>query len=177
MAVSILGSVSAWLSGSARILFVSGLDRYLPAVFGKVHPRHGTPHFALVGMGVLASALIVMSFVGKSSIREAYVTLLDMGVVLQMISYLYMFGALARIAFKHAGGKLLRFAAVSGLATTTIGMIVAFVPSRHVDSVWRFEVKMFVTCAVFLGLAAGLFGYYSHRQHDGTARAALAGAE
>ena len=177
MAVSILGSTSAWLSGSARILFVSGLDRYLPAVFGKVHPKHGTPHIALAGMGILASALIVMSFIGRSTIREAYVTLLDMGVVLQMISYLYMFGAAARVAFKPSGGKMLRFAAVSGLATTTIGMIVAFVPSRHVDSVWRFEVKMFVTCAIFLGLAAGLFGYYSHRQRNAAARAAAVGTE
>ena len=170
MAVSIIGCASAWLSGSARILFVSGLDRYLPSMFGKVHPKHGTPYVALIGMGVLASGLIVMSFVGRSTVREAYVTLLDLAVVLQMISYLYMYGALARVAFGSSSGAgfygkgRLRFAAVSGLITTTIGMIVAFVPSRHVDSVWRFELKMFVTSAVFLGVAAGLFRYYSHRR-------------
>ena len=39
----IAGIASAWLSGSARIPFVAGLDRYLPASLGKLHPRTATP--------------------------------------------------------------------------------------------------------------------------------------
>jgi amino acid transporter len=169
MFVSIVGCASAWISGSARVLFVSGLDRYLPALFGKVHPKYGTPHYALMGMAVLSSGLIGMSFGGKTSIKEAYVTLLDLSVVLQMMSYLYLYGALTVAAF----GKVwkpgvyrrttLRVAAISGLVTTSIGMVVAFVPSRQVESVWRFEFKMVATCVVFLSLAAGLFAYYSRR--------------
>src|SRR5712664_3761614 len=38
MIFAIAGSTSAWISGSARILFVSGLDRYLPRIFGRIHP-------------------------------------------------------------------------------------------------------------------------------------------
>src|SRR5262249_51579114 len=34
MAAALTGSTSAWLSGSARILFVSGIDRYLPKAVG-----------------------------------------------------------------------------------------------------------------------------------------------
>ena len=48
--ISIVGCASSWLSGCSRILFVSGLDRYLPAMFGRVHRKYGTPHIALVGM-------------------------------------------------------------------------------------------------------------------------------
>ena len=172
--VSIIGCTSAWLSGSARILFVSGLDRYLPGMFGKVHPKYGTPHVALIGMAIISSGLIGMSLIGKTSVKEAYVTLLDLSVVLQMLSYLYLYGALTWVAF----GKLwvpgvyqrstLRVAAVSGLITTSIGMIVAFVPSRQVESVWRFELKMIVTCFIFLSLAAGLFMYYSRRATKGS---------
>lgn len=164
LAVSIAGSTSAWLSGSARILFVSGLDRYLPKAFGRVHPRHATPHVALIGMSALSSGLVVMSFLGQTTVKEAYVTLLDLAVVLQMMSYLYLYASLAKVAFTTNSGLFPKFAAISGLATTTIGMIVAFVPSRQVASVWRFELKMFITCAVFLGLAAGLFAYYSRRR-------------
>ncbi len=168
--VSIIGSTSAWLSGSARILFVSGLDRYLPRIFGKVHPRYGTPHIALIGMAAMSTILIGMSFVGQSSVKEAYVTLLDLAVVLQMLSYLYLYGSLAVVAFQRPftpgfyGKTRIRLAAVSGLLTTIIGMVVAFVPSRQVESVWLFEVKMFVTCLVFLGLAGALFAYYSRRR-------------
>ena len=170
--VSIIGSTSAWLSGSARILFVSGLDRYLPKAFARIHPKFGTPHIALIGIAFLSSCLIVMSFVGKTTVKEAYVTLLDLAVVLQMISYLYLYASLACVAFtkppEHGFYKQsrTRFAAVSGLTTTTIGLIVAFVPSHAVDSVWRFEIKMVVTCAVFLGLAAALFLFYSRRRPD-----------
>jgi glutamate:GABA antiporter len=170
MALSMIGATSAWLSGSARILFVSGIDRYLPKVFGKIHPKYATPHIAIISFAAFSSALIGMSFMGRTSVKEAYVTLLDLAVVLQMISYLYLYAALVKIAFSKSarrgfyGRGHLRFAAVSGLITTSIGMIVAFVPPRHVDSVWQFELKMFCTCALFLGLAWALFAYYSRRQ-------------
>ena len=56
------------------------------------------------------------------------------------------------------------FAAVSGMLTTALGLVVAFVPSRQVDSFWRFEAKMFACCIALLGLAAVLFSYYSRQR-------------
>ncbi len=171
VAVSVIGATSAWLSGSARILFVSGLDRYLPKGLGKIHPKYGTPHVALYGIAIMSSCLILMSFVGKTTVKEAYVTLLDLAVVLQMISYLYLYASLARVAFdssvtgEYRRRTRIRFAAVSGLVTAGAGMIVAFVPSHVVDSIWRFELKMLVTSVLFIGLAVGLFFYYSRRQN------------
>jgi hypothetical protein len=41
---------------------------------------------------------------------------------------------------------------------------VAFVPSRQIESIWRFELKMVVNCTVFFALAAVLFWYYSRRR-------------
>jgi glutamate:GABA antiporter len=172
VAISTVGATSAWLSGSARILFVSGIDRYLPKIFGKVHAKYATPHVALIGISVLCSVLIAMSFAGETSVKEAYVTLLDMAVVLQMIAYFYVYASLARVAFGKEGDKSagrfrpwqIRFAAVSGLAATAVATVVAFVPSHQVDSVWRFEIKMLLSCGVFLAAAVGLFSYYSRRK-------------
>jgi amino acid transporter len=170
LAASITGSTSAWVGGSARILFVSGIDRYLPRAFGKVHPKYHSPHIALIAMAALSSSLVVLSFLGGAGVKEAYQTLLDLSVVLQMISYLYLFGVLAVIAFgrsetkPYLGRGRIQFAAVCGLLTTIAGGIVAFVPSRQVESIWRFELKMFGTTALFLALAAGLFVYYSRRR-------------
>ena len=47
MAIAIGGAASAWFAGPARIPFVAGLDRALPAALGRVHPRWGSPHVAL----------------------------------------------------------------------------------------------------------------------------------
>jgi len=179
VAISTIGATSAWLSGSARILFVSGIDRYLPKTFGKLHSRYATPYVALIGISVLCSCLIAMSFAGESSVREAYVTLLQMAVVLQMIAYFYVYASLARVAFGRQGeGRYkpwqIRFAAISGLTATAVGIVVAFVPSQQVDSVWRFEIKMFLSCGVFLAAAAGLFRYYSRRRVESVALPASA---
>jgi amino acid transporter len=169
LAVAIAGSTSAWLGGSARILFVSGIDRYMPKALGKVHPKFATPHIAVLTMTALSSLLVSMSFIG-ATVKEAYVTLLDLSVVLQMISYLYLYAALAKVAYSKTAGDgfygkgWLRFAAIGGLAATIVGGAVAFVPPRQVDSALRFELKMFVNCTVFLGLAAVLFWYYARRR-------------
>jgi amino acid transporter len=169
MIASIAGSTSAWVSGSARILFVSGLDRYLPQSLGKVHPRHGSPYVALILFGLLASAIITMSFAG-ASVQEAYLTVLDLAVALQMISYLYLFASLLRRAFARGLERVyfnrttLRVASVAGLAITSFGLAMAFVPSRQISSIWSFELKMLVTLGTLLALGGLLFYYYSRRR-------------
>ena len=169
LAVAIAGSTSAWLGGSARIIFVSGIDRYMPKMLGKLHPKFATPHIALLTIAILSSLLVTMSFIG-ATVKEAYVTLLDLSVVLQMVSYLYLYATLAKVAFSKTAGDgfygkaRLRFAAIGGLAATVVGGAVAFVPPRQVDSVWRFELKMVGNCTLFLGMAAVLFWYYSRRR-------------
>jgi amino acid transporter len=166
MAASIAGSASAWVSGSARILFVCGLDRYLPKALGKVHPRYHSPHVALIMFGFLATSIIAMSFVG-ASVQEAYLTLVDLAVALQMISYMYLFLSLLKRAFSKSSEPryfrrpVLQLASVSGLAMAALGFSMAFVPSHQISSIGWFEVKMFLTLGFFLALASGLFVFYS----------------
>jgi amino acid transporter len=171
MMASLVGSTSAWVSGSARILFVCGLDRYLPKSLGKVHPRYDSPHVALCMFGVLASVIIAMSFVG-ATVKEAYLTLLDLSVALQMISYLLMFGSLLRRAFSRSFQQvyfrrsLLRVASTVGLAMTAFAFVTAFIPSRQISSIWAFELKMILTLATLLGIGLGLFFYYRQQRPD-----------
>ncbi len=93
--LSILGTASAWFSGAARLPFVAGIDRYLPAVIGRVHPKYRTPHISLILFAVLSSLLIGMSYLGVS-VGEAYLTLLDLAVILQLLPSCYMFIALLK---------------------------------------------------------------------------------
>ena len=48
LSLSIAGIGSAWLGGSARIPFVAGLDSYMPAWLGRIHPKYATPYAALI---------------------------------------------------------------------------------------------------------------------------------
>jgi glutamate:GABA antiporter len=178
MAASIAGSTSAWVSGSARILFVCGLDRYLPKALGKVHPRHHSPYVALIMFGLLASSIIAMSFIG-ASVQEAYLTLLDLSVALQMISYIYLFLALLKRAFSKSSEPryfrrpVLQFAAVFGVIMAAGGFVMAFVPSRQIASIGSFELKMFLTLGFILALASGLFLYYSRNRAEPSAEPEL----
>jgi glutamate:GABA antiporter len=158
LSVSIAGIASAWLAGSARIPFVAGLDHFLPPALGRVHPRYGTPFIALSVHAVLSTGFLAMSFVG-ASVREAYVILLALAVVLQLVPYLYLYAALLKYAAAAApppqrySKATLRFAGLAGLLTTSLGMVVAFVPSPQIESVVLFETKMLLGTAFFIGLA------------------------
>ena len=159
LSVSIAGIASAWLAGSARIPFVIGLDRFLPPVLGRVHPQYGTPYIALSVQALLCTLFLAMSFVG-ATVKEAFVTLLDLAVVLQLVPYLYLYAALIKYSRASASApslyskRTLRLAGLAGFVTTGLGMIVAFVPTRQIESTFQFEAKMFGGCGVFLALAA-----------------------
>lgn len=168
LSVSIAGATSAWLAGSARIPFVAGLDRYLPSALGKLHQRYATPYVALITHATCSFLFVALSFVG-ASVEEAYKTMLDLAIVLQLVPFLYMYAALVKLAAREqtASGSYKRstlwVAGVSGFLTTALGMALAFLPSRHIASVWLFELKMALGCLFFLGLAAFFFKVYSGR--------------
>jgi len=171
LTLAIAGTASAWLSGSARIPFVAGLDRYLPPALGRIHPRYHTPYIALIVHAILSCVFVAMSFVG-ATVEQAYEIMLLLAVVLQLVPFLYLYGALIRIAMRKDlgdafyGRKTLWFAGISGFATTAIGMMVAFVPpAGRQEATWLFETKMAVGCAFFIGLAAFFFFVYSRRKN------------
>ena len=159
--IAILGTASAWFSGAARLPFVAGVDRYLPPIIGRVHPRYHTPYVSLILFAVLSSLLIATSFLGVS-VGEGYLTMLDLAVILQLVPSAYMFLALLKHTWAegvilNAGKRYLTLNAVAGLCATFIGLIVAFIPSRQVNSVWIYEAKLIAGCVIVFSLA--LFFY------------------
>jgi amino acid transporter len=168
LTLAIAGTTSAWLAGSARIPFVAGLDNYLPAALGKLHPRFATPYVALIVQGVVSCAVLAMSFMG-STVEEGYKVLLLLAVVLQLIPYLYIFLALIRLAASRTyvrarySRPTLWTAGISGLVVTAVGVVLAFVPPDGGEPVGRFEGKMVGGTAFFLLLAAFFFFIYARR--------------
>ena len=158
MGVAIGGSASAWFAGSSRIPFAAGLDSALPASLGKVHPEWKTPHVALLVCAALCALFTAISMTG-SSVAEAYQVLLKASVVLQMIPFLYMFLALARLS---GVGPLSRAAGLLGLLASTATIVLAFLPTPDVGNVAVFEAKMAV--GVLVPTAAGAFLYWRARR-------------
>ena len=159
--IAILGTASAWFSGAARLPFVAGVDRYLPPMIGRVHPRYHTPYVSLILFAVLSSLLIATSFLGVS-VGEAYLTMLDLAVILQLVPSAYMFLALLKHTLSegvvlNANKGYLTANALAGLGATFVGLIVAFIPTRQVNSVWIFEGKLIAACVIVFG--AALFFY------------------
>lgn len=166
LSLSIAGIGSAWMGGSARIPFVAGLDSYMPAAMGKVHPKYATPHVALIVQGLVSLVLIVINFLASGGVQEAFQKMLSAAVVLQLIPFIYVFAALVKFAARGslAGGRYgrgtLMFAGVAGSVTTTLAIIVAFFPAKQITSLWKYEVTMFGITLGFIALAVFFFFFY-----------------
>jgi glutamate:GABA antiporter len=169
LSVSIAGIGSAWLAGSARIPFVAGLDSYMPSWLGKVHPKYATPYAALIVHAAVSMILVIVNLTG-AGVQETFQKLLSLAVVLQLVPFLYMFGALLKIAAAESfekgryGKPTLFFAGASGLVTTTLGIALAFFPAQQITSILSYEVWMFGGTLLFVGLAAFFFFVYGRRK-------------
>jgi glutamate:GABA antiporter len=169
LSVSIAGIGSAWLAGSARIPFVAGLDSYLPNWLGKIHPRYATPHAALIVHGIVSGVLVVLNSL-SGGVQETFQKLLSLAVVLQLVPFLYIFAALLKFSFDRFPGKgryrrgVLFLAGASGLATTSVGIILAFFPAQQITSLRAYEIWMFGGTGFFIGLAALFFFLYGRRR-------------
>jgi glutamate:GABA antiporter len=171
LSLSIAGIGSAWLGGSARIPFVAGLDSYMPEWLGKIHPKYATPYAALIVHATVSLILVVINFsFSGAGVQETFQKLLSLAVVLQLIPFLYMFGALLRIALfesftrgRYSKATLIA-AGISGLLTTSVGIALAFFPAQQITSLLSYELWMFGGTLAFIGLAAFFFFIYGRRK-------------
>jgi len=170
LSLSIAGIGSAWLGGSARIPFVAGLDSYMPSWLGKIHPRYATPYAALIVHASVSLILVIANFLATGGVQESFQRLLSLAVVLQLIPFLYIFGALLKIAVDakfvrgHYGKGTLIFAGVSGFITTILGIALAYFPAQQITSLLSYEIWMIGGTLLFIGLAAFFFYVYGSRK-------------
>jgi glutamate:GABA antiporter len=132
-----LGQAGAWFAAGGRLPFVAGLDRYLPAAFGQLHPRYGSPHVSLISQAGVAALFILLGQAG-TTVKGAYDVLVSMSIISYFIPYLFMFAALIRLQRQPAGPGVMRVpggrpAALAlggiGLGTTAGSIGLALVPA------------------------------------------------
>jgi amino acid transporter len=141
----------------------------MPSWLGKVHPRYSTPYAALIVHAIVSLILIIVNFTG-AGVQETFQKLLSLAVVLQLVPFLYMFGALLKLAAAPTFTKAryskptLLFAGASGLITTSMGIALVFFPAAQITSLLSYELWMFGGTLLFVGLAAFFFFVYGRRK-------------
>ena len=159
------GGVGSTVAGIARVPIVVGVDRYLPAAFGRIHPRWKTPYVSILVQAVVSGAILLGSEVNETT-RGAYQFLIDAGIILYFIPFLYMFAAAIKLARRkdrreneHAvlvpGGVIGVWICGSlGFLVVLIGILVSLVPPGDSSNKLGFELKLVLGTAasVLLGL-------------------------
>ena len=163
------GGVGTTVAGLSRVPFIVGVDRYLPAAFGKLHSTWRTPYVSILVQAGITLVLLVLSNVNET-ISGAYQVLVDAATILYFIPFLYMYAAVIKLAGRadrqsnpHAvlipGGKTgVWVAGGMGFLITLMGIILSFVPPGDVTSKLVFSVKLIG--GTLGAIALGLVLYY-----------------
>jgi amino acid transporter len=180
MTLAGLGGIGAWLIGSARLLFVGGLDRYLPPVFGKTHPRWKTPHVALLVQATL-SGLFILAATQGDTVKGAYLKLVNATLIVYFIPYLYMFASalkLRAVISRQPGaipvpggiaGSL--FWNGLGFLTTVVSIILALIPPEDSADKTSYFLQVFIGSFGFLAAGLILYSMAQRRRHADAQRA------
>ena len=171
------GGVGSTVAGIARVPFVVGIDRYLPAAFGKIHPRWKTPYISILVQALLSGTILLLSQIKSRTVAEAYQLVVDAAIILYFIPFLYMFAAIIRLARRsdrlsnpHAvlvpGGRAgVWICGLLGFLVVLIGIIFSLVPPGDAASKVVFELKLIG--GTLASILIGLFLYWRGARSKG----------
>jgi amino acid transporter len=159
------GGVGSTVAGVARIPFVVGIDHYMPAAFGKIHPKWKTPWVSILVQAGISCVILLITQVNETA-NSAYQILVDAGTILYFIPFLYMYAAAIKLSNRPdrktntnaaliPGGKFgVWLTSLLGFAVVIGGIVLSFIPPAEAEHKWVFETKLIAGTAggVLLGL-------------------------
>jgi amino acid transporter len=146
-----------------------GIDRYLPAAFGKIHPRWKTPYISILVQAVISGVILLLAQISES-MRGAYQIVVDAATILYFIPFIYMYTAAIKLysrpdrrenrsAVVIPGGRFgVCLASGLGLVVVAVGIVLSFVPPGDSSSKLLFETKL--VAGTVLSVLLGLVLYY-----------------
>jgi len=164
------GGVGSTVAGIARVPFVVGIDRYLPAAFGKIHPKWKTPYVSILVQAGLSAMILLMSQIQTQTVQSAYQLVILAAIILYFIPFVYMFAAVIKLAGRkdrsenaHAvlipGGRVGVWIAGSlGLIVVLVSIALSFVPPGEETNKVAFEVKL--VGGTIVSIVIGLILYW-----------------
>ena len=167
-----LGQAGAWFAASGRLPFVAGLDRFLPPVFGRIHPRYHSPYVSLAVQALIAAVFIFLGQAG-TTVKGAYDVLVSMSIISYFIPYLFMFAAMIRLQREPAGAEVMRVPggtpvaiglAALGFCTTAGSIGLAMVPAEDEPDQLLAVTKVVGLTVLLVLVGAGV--YFAGRRRD-----------
>ena len=160
------GGVGSTVAGVSRVPFVAGLDRYLPAAFGKIHPKWKTPYVAILVQAVISGVILLVTQINETA-NSAYQILVDATTIVYFISLMYMYAAAIRLAYRKdrtttpgavliPGGVVgVWIASLLGIFVVLGGIALSFIPPAESANKFLFVAKLVIgtVVSVLLGLA------------------------
>ncbi len=162
------GGIGSTVAGIARVPFVVGIDRYLPAAFGKIHPRWKTPYVSIIVQATVSGIVLLLSQINETT-RGAYQGLVDIAVILYFIPFLYMYAAAIKLAGRAdrngnpqavliPGGKFgVWLTCGIAFAVTFACIFFSLIPPADVTDKMFFEVKVAGASIAAIALGLGLY--------------------
>jgi glutamate:GABA antiporter len=173
MTLAGLGGIGAWLIATARLLFCGGIDRYLPPIFARTHPKWKTPWFAMVFQAAFSAIFIVAATQGDT-VKGAYLKLVNATLIVYFLPYMYMFASAMRLrgdidgapkAIPVPGGRAgSLFWNGLGFLTTVVAIVLALIPPADTANKVRFFVEVFVGSFGFLAAGFVLYALAQRRR-------------
>jgi amino acid transporter len=160
-----VGGVGGWFAATARLPFVAGIDRFLPEVFGRLHPTWRTPYVALLVQAAIAGLFVFLGQAG-TSVHGAYDALVSMSIVAYFIPFLFMFAALVVLQREPAGHEVMRVPggrwvatalASLGFAVTVISIVLACIPADEEPNKMLAVVKVVGSSLALVGIGAAVY--------------------
>jgi glutamate:GABA antiporter len=163
VALGAVGGAAAYLSSTSRLPFVAGIDRYLPAAFGRIHPRFHTPWIALVSYGLAGIAVAILGQAG-ATVHGAYDVMVSMSVITTLLPFLGIFAAVLRFSMRRNGplllpggrGLALTLAAI-GFLTTALTIVLSTIPAPEETNKPLALAKVLISSAVVVLAGIAVF--------------------
>jgi amino acid transporter len=165
LGLNAVGGAASFLSSTSRLPFVAGIDRYLPRVFGHIHPRFQTPWVAIGSYGLAGMVVALLSQAG-TSVRGAYDVLVSMSIIAYFIPYLFLFASMIRLQKQPAGPDVIRVwggrpvataLAIVGLMTTSLTIVLSVIPGEDEVNKPLAVAKVLISTAVLIGAGVVVF--------------------
>ena len=147
---AVLSGIMGFYLASSRLMYSMSRDGYLPAVFGKVHPKFGTPVNAML-------FCIIISLSGPILGREALGWFVDMSAIGASIGYFFTCAAtLTTMKRDGDGSAFLKIMAIIGVIFSVAFMVLQLIPIPGLSGV-HFGKESYIMLIVWIVLGAAFY--------------------
>jgi glutamate:GABA antiporter len=172
LGLNAVGGAAAFLSSTSRLPFVAGIDRYLPRIFGSIHPRFQTPWIAIGSYGLAGIVVALLSQAG-TTVRGAYDVLVSMSIIAYFLPYLFLFAAMIRLQKQPAapdvirvpGGRLVAITlACIGMLSTALTIVLSVIPDPEEANKPLAVAKVLGSTALLIAVGVAVFAIAEHKK-------------